>query len=264
MKFLLFFCKKPRLTAKLAFRIAALSFAVCTAALFVLYFAFTTPLQATAAKQRKLPIYSVAKQEKQIAISFDCAWGVEYTDKILDELDRHNVKCTWFAVEFWVEKYPEYAKKIVERGHELGTHSKTHPYMSKLSKTEMLEELKSSCSVIQKTTGVAPTLFRPPYGDYNDLLIETCEGLNLYPIQWDVDSLDWKNLSATEISLRIINGAQAGSIILCHNNGLHTAEALPMIFSTLQNRGYTFVPIGQLIYKTNYTVDHTGKQHPAV
>ncbi len=264
MKFLLFSYKKPRPTARLAFRIAALSFAVCAAALFVLYFAFTTPLQATAAKQRKLPIYSVAKQEKQIAISFDCAWGVEYTDKILDELDRHNVKCTWFAVEFWVEKYPEYAKKIVERGHELGTHSKTHPYMSKLSKTEMLEELKSSCAVIQKTTGVAPTLFRPPYGDYNDLLIETCEGLNLYPIQWDVDSLDWKNLSATEISLRIINGAKAGSIILCHNNGLHTAEALPMIFSTLQNRGYTFVPIGQLIYKTNYTVDHTGKQHPAV
>ena len=232
--------------------------------LFVLYFAFTTPLAATAAKQRKLPIYSVEKQEKQIAISFDCAWGVEYTDKILDELDRHNVKCTWFAVEFWVEKYPEYAKKIVERGHELGTHSKTHPYMSKLTKTEMLEELKSSCSVIQKTTGVAPTLFRPPYGDYNDLLIETCDELNLYPIQWDVDSLDWKNLSATEISLRVINGAKAGSIILCHNNGLHTAEALPMIFSTLQNRGYTFVPIGQLIYKTNYTVDHTGKQHPAL
>ena len=214
MKFLLFFCKKPRLTARLAFRIAALSFAVCTAALFVLYFAFTTPLQSTAAKQRKLPIYSVARQEKQIAISFDCAWGVDYTDKILDELDRHDIKCTWFAVEFWVEKYPEYAQKIVERGHELGTHSKTHPYMSKLSKTEMLEELKSSCSVIQKTTGIAPTLFRPPYGDYNDLLIETCAELNLYPIQWDVDSLDWKNLSATEISLRVINGAKAGSIIL--------------------------------------------------
>ena len=252
MKFLLFSYKKPRPIARLAFRIAALSFAVCTAALFVLYFAFTTPLATTAAKQRKLPIYSVARQEKQIAISFDCAWGVEYTDKILDELDRHNVKCTWFAVEFWVEKYPEYAKKIVERGHELGTHSKTHPYMSKLSKTEMLEELKSSCSAIQRTTGVAPTLFRPPYGDYNDLLIETCAELNLYPIQWDVDILDWKNLSATEISLRIINGVKAGSIILCHNNGLHTAKALPTIFSALKNKGFTFVPIGELIYKENF------------
>ena len=135
--------------------------------------------------------------------------------------------------------------------------------MSKLSETEMREELSSSCQAIERTTGVKPTLFRPPYGDYNNLLIETCAKLNLYPIQWDVDSLDWKNLSATELSLRVINGVKEGSIILCHNNGLHTAEALPMIFSTLQNRGYEFVPIGQLIYKTDYTIDHTGKQLPS-
>ena len=266
MKFLFFHHRSKRPTPIRALQVGAVAFAVWLTAFFALFLVFrpSSGLEAASAKQRKLPIYSVAREEKQIAISFDCAWGVEYTDKILDELDRHNVKCTWFAVEFWVEKYPEYAKKIVERGHELGTHSKTHPYMSKLSKTEMTQELQSSCSAIQKTTGVKPTLFRPPYGDYNDLLIETCAELNLYPIQWDVDSLDWKNLSATEISLRIINGVKEGSIILCHNNGLHTAEALPMIFSTLQNRGYTFVPIGQLIYKTNYTVDHAGKQHPAV
>jgi peptidoglycan/xylan/chitin deacetylase (PgdA/CDA1 family) len=76
-----------------------------------------------------------------------------------------------------------------------------------------------------------------------------------------VDSLDWKNLSATEIGLRVVNGAKNGSIILCHNNGLHTAKALPLIFSTLQNKGYEFVPIGELIYKENYTIDSNGKQH---
>ena len=84
--------------------------------------------------------------------------------------------------------------------------------------------------------------------------------MGLYPIQWDVDSLDWKNLSATEIAMRVVNGVKNGSIILCHNNGLHTAEALPLIFSTLKNRGYEFVPISELIYKNNYYVDSTGKQ----
>ena len=162
-----------------------------------------------------------------------------------------------------MEKYPEYAKKIVKSGHELGTHSKTHPYMSKLSGGQVRDELNSSCKKIEEVTGVKPTLFRPPYGDYNNQLIEIASELNLYTIQWDVDSLDWKNLSATELSLRVINGVKEGSIILCHNNGLHTAEALPMIFSTLQNRGYTFVPIGELIYKQNYTIDHAGKQRPA-
>ena len=210
---------------------------------------------------RSLPIYSVDIEEKKIAISFDCAWGVEYTDKLLDIMEKNDVKCTFFAVQFWVEKYPEYAQKIVDSGHELGTHSRTHSYMSKLSKEEIVDELKTSCEAIEKATGQKTNLFRAPYGDYDNLLIDTAKEMGLYTIQWDVDSLDWKNLSGTEIALRIVNGAKNGSIILCHNNGLHTAEALPMIFSTLKNRGYEFVPIGQLIYKDNYTIDTNGRQH---
>ena len=210
---------------------------------------------------RSLPIYSVETDEKKIAISFDCAWGVDYTDKLLDYMQKNDVRCTFFAVQFWVEKYPEYVKKIVDAGHEIGTHSRTHPYMSKLSKAQIQDELTTSSQAIEKLTGQKVTLFRPPYGDYNDTLINTCNEMGLYPIQWDVDSLDWKNLSAQEIALRIVNGTKNGSIILCHNNGLHTAEALPMIFSTLKNRGFTFVPISELIYKGNYYMDVNGRQH---
>ena len=212
---------------------------------------------------RLLPIYSVETDKKLVAISFDCAWGVEHTDKLLETMEKFNVKCTFFAVQFWVEKYPEYAKKIVTAGHELGTHSRTHPYMSKLTETQIKDELTSSSKAIELITGTKVSLFRPPYGDYNNTLISACKDLNLYPIQWDVDSLDWKNLSATEIALRVVNGTKNGSIILCHNNGLHTADALPIIFSTLQNRGYEFIPIGELIYKENYTLDHNGRQHSA-
>ena len=210
---------------------------------------------------RSLPIYSVETDEKKIAISFDCAWGVDYTQMLLDIMSKNDVRCTFFAVEFWVKKHPEFVKKISDAGHEIGTHSRTHPYMSKLSKAQMEDELTTSKTAIEEITGKTVNLFRPPYGDYNDLLIETSNGLGLYPIQWDVDSLDWKNLSATEIALRVVNGAKNGSIILCHNNGLHTAEALPMIFSTLKNRGFTFVPIGELIHKENYYMDVNGRQH---
>ena len=215
---------------------------------------------AGTSSSRLLPIYSVETEEKKISISFDCAWGADYTQALLDTMEKNDVRCTFFAVEFWIEKYPEFVKKIVDGGHEMGTHSRTHPYMSKLTKAQMIDELTTSSAAIEKITGKKVELFRPPYGDYNNLLIETCGEMGLYPIQWDVDSLDWKNLSAQEIALRIINGAKNGSIILCHNNGLHTAEALPMIFSTLKNRGFTFVPISELIYKTDYTIDHTGRQ----
>ena len=225
----------------------------------LLFSGIQDPVQ-TAAK-RSLPIYSVETTEKKVAISFDCAWGVDHTDKLLEIMAQNNVRCTFFAVQFWVEKYPEYVKKIVDAGHEMGTHSRTHSYMSKLSEEEIQDELKTSAAAIESITGKKVELFRPPYGDFDDLLIDTSNGMRLYPIQWDVDSLDWKNLSGTEIALRIVNGAKNGSIILCHNNGLHTAEALPMIFSTLQNRGYEFVPISELIYKNNYTIDSNGRQH---
>ena len=214
-------------------------------------------------KARSLPIYSVAREEKKIAISFDCAWGTEHTDAILKALDQNDVRCTFFMVEVWTEKYPEYVKKIDEAGHEIGTHSKTHPYMSKLSEAEIRAELSSSSEAITAVTGKKVDLFRPPYGDYDNLVIDTAKSMGIYSIQWDVDSLDWKDLSATDIAMRIINGVKPGSIILCHNNGLHTAEALPLIFSTLQNRGYEFVPIGELIYRENYTIDSAGKQHLA-
>ncbi len=211
---------------------------------------------------RSLPIYCVDTQEKKIAISFDCAWGVDYTDKLLDIMQKNDVRCTFFAVQFWVEKYPEYVEKIVAAGHEMGTHSRTHSYMSKQSEAEIRDELTTSSAAIEKLTGQKVTLFRPPYGDYDNLLIDTCNSMGIYPIQWDVDSLDWKNLSGTEIAMRVINGAKNGSIILCHNNGLHTAEALPLIFSTLKNRGFAFVPISELIYKDGYTIDASGKQRP--
>lgn len=222
---------------------------------------FSQTVGAGTSSTRSLPIYSVDTEEKKVAISFDCAWGVEYTDTLLDIMQKNDVRCTFFAVQFWVEKYPEYVQKIVAAGHEMGTHSRTHSYMSKLSEEDIRDELSTSAQAIEKITNQKVTLFRPPYGDYDDLLIDTAKDMGLYTIQWDVDSLDWKNLSGTEIALRVINGAKNGSIILCHNNGLHTAESLSMIFSTLKNRGYQFVPIGELIYKQDFYLDHTGKQH---
>lgn len=209
---------------------------------------------------RSLPIYSVERSDKKIAITFDCAWGVEYTEKLLDGLKANNAVATFFMVQFWTEKYPEYVKKIDEAGCEIGTHSATHSYMSKQNEEEIKQELTASSQAITEITGKNVDLFRAPYGDYDDLLVDTAKALGYYTIQWDVDSLDWKDLSATDIALRIINHVSDGSIILCHNNGLHTAEALPLILSTLQNKGYTFVTVGELIYRENYTINSAGRQ----
>ena len=212
---------------------------------------------------RLLPVYSVEREDKQIAITFDCAWGVEHTDAILDALGEANVSATFFCVQFWAEEHPDYLKKISEAGHEVGTHSATHPKMSTLSEEGIRAELTTSARAITEVTGRPVTLFRPPFGDYNNAVIQTSLSLGLMPVQWDVDSLDWQDLSAGEITERVVKQARSGSIILCHNNGLNTAEAVPVIIDTLRARGYTFVPVGELVYRENYTIDQTGRQFSA-
>lgn len=210
---------------------------------------------------RSLPVYSVERTDNKIAISFDCAWGTEHTDAILSALAEAGVRATFFTVQFWAEEHADYLKKVSDAGHEVGTHSATHSYMSRQSETEIRAELESSSQAITAVTGKPVTLFRPPYGDYDDLLIDTCRDMGIMPVQWDVDSLDWKDLSAADIAERIISRVKSGSIILCHNNGLHTAEALPIVIDALHAKGFTFVPIGELIYYENYTIDVTGRQH---
>lgn len=217
-----------------------------------------------AASARLIPIYSVERDDNLVSITFDCAWGVEHTDAILEALTDEGVRATFFAVQFWIEKYPDYAKKILSAGSEIGTHSSTHGYMSKQSAEQIKQELTTSSAAIEKITGEKVRLFRPPYGDYDDELVKTASELGFYTVQWDVDSLDWKNLSAADIAERVIGGVKSGSIILLHNNGLHTAEAVPIILQTLKSKGFSFVPVSELIYKENYVVDGTGRQKPAV
>lgn len=226
-------------------------------------FAGVFVITSASAKEKKTPIYCVKTEKKQVAISFDACWGAEKTLEILAVLEHYDVKANFFVVQSWAEKYSDKLSTLSKSGRiEVGTHSKSHPHMASLTKKQIGEELDSSIKAIEKITGKAPTLFRPPYGEYNDTLISECESRNLQAIQWDVDSLDWKGLSASQMSARVLKGAKEGSIILMHNDGEHTVEALPLIILGLKSKGYEFVFISELLYKDNYVIDSSGKQVP--
>ena len=199
--------------------------------------------------------------EKKIAISFDAAWGAEYTDEILDILKKRNIKTTFFLVGFWVDKYPEQVKRIASEGHEIGNHSTTHPHMSQLSSEQIRMEIETTQKKIEELAGDrAVKLFRPPFGDYNDRLILTCREMGFYPIQWDVDSLDWKEYGVDHMFNQVIKKVRSGSIVLFHNNAKYIVQALPLILDHILEEGYSIVPISELIYKDNYYIDHTGRQ----
>lgn len=210
---------------------------------------------------RKVPIYNVDTQEKQVAISFDAAWGADKTLDIIEILKEFDCTATFFLVGFWVEDYPDQANAIAEAGLEIGTHSNTHPDMAKLSKSTIQNELTTSVSKIKETTGVDPKLFRAPFGSYNNDLLDVAESLDLKTIQWDVDSLDWKGLSASAICNRVVSRVKNGSIILMHNNSDHVLDGLRLILNRLKVQGYKVTSIGELVYDENYTIDRNGVQH---
>ena len=212
--------------------------------------------------KRDLPIYCVDTEEKKVALSFDAAWGNEDTHIILGILAKHNVKVTFFMTGEWVNKYPDDVKAITAAGHDLGNHSENHKQMSQLSQEQCVEEIMKVHETVKNLTGVEMNLFRPPYGDYNNTLVGSARDCGYYTIQWDVDSLDWKDYGVDGIINKTVNNKKLGngSIILLHNGAKYTPEALELIIIGLKDMGYELVPVSQLIYSGEYKVDHTGRQ----
>lgn len=139
------------------------------------------------ASTRQLPIYCVQKDYKVLSISFDAAWGNEDTQQLIDILGKYNVKATFFVVGEWVDKYPESVKALSDAGHEVMSHSNTHAHFNSLSSDEIIADLTACGDKIEKVTGVRPTLFRCPYGEYDDHVINAVRSMDIEPIQWDVE-----------------------------------------------------------------------------
>ncbi len=217
---------------------------------------------ASASVERKLPIYCVDTKKPQIAVSFDAAWGADDTDELLRILSENDVKATFFLCGHWVEKYPEEVKKIAADGHDLGNHSATHPHMSQISAEQISQELQSCHQSVKELTGLEMELFRPPFGEYDNHVIETASANGYYTVQWDVDSLDWKELGAEAELNQVLNHKHLGngSIILFHNDAKYTPQVLDSILKGLKEKGFEIVPISELILREDFEMDHEGRQ----
>lgn len=226
----------------------------------VVVFSLTTVAVITVSAEKKLlPIYCTDDNER-VAISFDAAWGSDKTKRIVDICSEYGIRATFFLTGFWIDANQDALRYIYEHGFEIGNHSENHYNMSGLSKEKQKQEITSVNEKIKALTGVNPTLFRAPFGDNNNLL-RSIDELNMYCIQWDVDSLDWKGLTVDELVNRVVPKVKNGSIVLFHNNSDHIVEALPSIIEGILSKGYRLVTIGDLIYKENYSIDPNGKQY---
>lgn len=221
-------------------------------------------LAVFAGLQKELPVYSVSREDKKIALTIDAAWADDKTEFILETLNKYNIKATFFLCGFWAEKYPDIVKRIDAEGHQIGNHTATHPHMNKLSSQQILDELKKYDDILESIIGKRSTLFRAPYGEYNDNVITTVRNAGYEVIQWDIDTVDWREERSAETILNsVLPKLKSGSIILSHNNGFKIEQYLPTLIETALGQGYEFVTIGELLLDGPTIIDVNGVQKPA-
>ncbi|MGE5473077.1 MAG: polysaccharide deacetylase family protein [Ignavibacteriales bacterium] len=236
-------------------------FILSIAALFLGGLLLNNAAQVFTQSSQNLPIYSVKTTDKKVSITFDCAWGANDIPIILDTLKKENVKATFFLVGEWLNKYPNQSKAIAGGGHDVGNHSDSHLRMSQLSVSSIRNDIINANTKIEKLTGQKCLLFRAPYGDYDERLVKVAMEQGQYTIQWDVDSLDWKNISPENICERVMGKIKNGSIILLHNDTKYTAMTLPILIKNIKKAGFSIVPVSELIYREKYYMDFEGRQH---
>jgi peptidoglycan/xylan/chitin deacetylase (PgdA/CDA1 family) len=180
-----------------------------TTIMFAICFVFTIAnnmsldVIATIAGNKLIPIYNIQTEEKVLSLTFDCAWGAEDMSDILTTLKNENVKATFFVLGEWAEKYPDVIKQMVADGHDVANHSDTHPHTNELNYDEVKNEIINANNKIKNITGKENKLFRAPYGEYNNTVIQAAMDTNNKTIQWSIDSLDWQGLTGEQMWERI-------------------------------------------------------------
>ena len=231
-----------------------------------LFFVATTNMDGNSAavsatNQKLLPIYRVNTEETKVALTMNCAWNADDIDSILKILEENQTKITFFMVGDWIDKFPEAVKKIYEDGHEIGSHSDTHPHVNNLSYDKNVEEIEKSNDKIEKITGNRTKIYRAPYGEYNNTVIQAAHDKGYQVIQWSLDTLDYTGLTGEEMWKRLNDKLKAGDIILTHNGTKHTANSLDMLLKNIKGKGLEVVRISDLIYKENAQIDVNGEQY---
>ena len=226
----------------------------------VLYLSLTRTASATA---KRLPVYSVETNEKRAALTFNCAWDETGLDELLAILKGSGVRCTFFVVGEFAERCPDAVRKICNAGHELGNHSMRHKDPVKMSYADLLSDISQCNDLLYSLTGETVSLYRAPSGSYDSETVEAAQALGMTAIQWDADSVDWKNKTPQEIERRMTEKIGPGSIALFHVGKENTVAALPGIIQTLRDGGYSLVTVSELLPEGETWLDNAGRMHPA-
>jgi polysaccharide deacetylase family sporulation protein PdaB len=198
-------------------------------------------------------VYSVPTDKKIVALTFDISWGEKRQEPIVKVLEDKKVKnATFFLSSPWAKSHPDIVGRIAKDGYEIGSHGHKFTNYSELEDAEIRKQIQTAHQLLSEVAGKSPRLIRLPNGDFDKRVLNIADNLGYTVIQWDTDSLDWKNIGVDNIVKRVVTRAHPGDIILLHASDtcLQTADALPQIIDQLRAKGYEFVSVSELLQQT--------------
>ncbi|MGI6010188.1 MAG: polysaccharide deacetylase family protein [Ruminococcus sp.] len=195
------------------------------------------------------PVFCAPADTPSLALTFDLDTGDDNVPALLETLKKHQTSATFFITGKWLETHTQEAERIIAEGHELGNHTQNHPDMTSLNEKDQTQELMVLHNEIYRLSGTAMRLFRPPYGSFDNSVIQNARKNGYTAVNWNIDSQDWKDYSADDIVTAVCQNEnlQNGSIILFHGGTRYTSEALGTVIARLKESGYQFATVSQLI-----------------
>lgn len=219
---------------------------------------------AASKEVKELPIYSVETDKKEVALTFDINWcDPDYIPDILNVLEKNKINATFFVMGKWItysDENKSKLKQIYEKGNEIGNHSYSHKDFSKIDSKTAKDEINKTNEILKTELGIDCKLFRFPGGGYCSNTVKVAKNENMIPIQWDVDSLDWKQLGEEAEYKRVASKLKSGSIVLYHNNSKYTPQNIDRLIKEFKTQGYEFKKVSELIYDEPYIIDENGRQ----
>ncbi len=205
-------------------------------------------LHATAAPPtRPIPVYRVETIKTAMALTINVVWGTEYVPKLMAELKAHHAVATFMVGGAWAEAHPELVKQMRQDGDQIGNHGWNHRHPNQLGFDGNVQDITRTNRMVEAIAQVRPTIYAPPYGEFNQTVLNAAQAAGMTLVMWTIDTIDWRPSSSVSYMVnKVLARAQAGSIVLMHPTD-RTVLALPQIIAGLQQKGYQLVTVSQLL-----------------
>ncbi|MCY0898261.1 MAG: polysaccharide deacetylase family protein [Firmicutes bacterium] len=194
-----------------------------------------------------LAVYRVETAKRAMALTINVVWGTEYVPGLIRDLAEHHAVATFMVGGVWAKTHPQLVREMVQAGDEIGNHGWNHQHPNQMGEAQLIRDIGNTNQVVHGIVGMTPTVYAPPYGEFNQTVLRAVQALHMTLVMWTIDTIDWRPSSSVDYMVnKVLARSVPGAIVLMHPTD-RTVVALNRIIDGLHRQGYALVTISELL-----------------